>query len=171
MAVWVPQGLTQTRPPAGLRSIKVWASLPLRFAMEPGSFVALHSALEHELPSVVEQLLLSLERERMAKEDAVAHALDGRGIVNCALDPKYRSRQSWRHYAWEEIERAFDLRERARLARQRVEMVWVEMGRQDPVGRRYGPVDDMNQLHRLLTPRSDVDLSAFSDRADDMEED
>ena len=126
--------------------------------MDPGSYIALSPALGHSLPSVVEQLLLSLERERMAREDLAMLALDGRVVANCDLDPTYRL--IWRHLVWKYSGDCDEHRERARLALQRVEAKgWMP-----------GEGKMMDQIRELLNLDEDVDTRDYSDLSEEDDE-
>ena len=128
--------------------------------MDASSFVALSTALDHEVPSVVQNLLLSLEREKMTREDLAMQALCGRIVANIGLDPTYRT--SWhqlvRHYS----QGCDTAEERARLALQRIEATgWM------PSQELF-----MGEIRELLDFQADIDITEFTDlsEGEDMDE-
>ena len=60
--------------------------------MDSAAYVALSTALERELPSVLEDMLLKIERTRMEREDLAARGVQGRFVANCHLSVTVQTR-------------------------------------------------------------------------------
>jgi hypothetical protein len=81
--------------------------------MDAATHAGLAVALDHNLPTALQDAMLETERARMRCEDLATHAIMGRATANCGLKPSVQSRH-WVQSFHDLTDSVFDLEDHLR---------------------------------------------------------